>query len=676
MIFFKNFRIFRGFATLNKASAFQKESPTINWIKREEKDKIWEVCLMNNRNKIAEFSLNSKKKFNESGQKNNLNDRFFELSLLYIKTKDTQHMEDMKNLEIQVIENSKVLYEFLNNTMAQKEIDKEKLKNLLRNVFGINILSILSQKSELRLDALLSLFQQYQRVSNSFDKLSTNEKENLEIFYLILSVYRLFGLKIHKIEQDSMIIPYREFLPSVFKALKLHSLFKKILLNSFQNQNNQIQRDLLHSEMLWNIYSMLSSKENISTIEHDEFLSLLWELNIIETSPLKLKVKILLDIMFKTRVNKQFSHKFSMFSVTLIHSISKKLPQVHNSDLSQILYLISKENTSKYNYSVIMNFWEQVVEVFPQKYLTSAIIQQKGLIYSLGKSGFLSEEIKEKIFREELENMKKIESFQENDRMFEKYLNILKAGVNLKVFSREDFHCFIEIIGKAFEKYPEKKMQIIFEIAPFAIRMKYLDLGFWSQFFKGLESKVLEKGQKHFQIFFILKVLHFVFNGTFRFFGEGENKKQHSDVFYLFSEALKIEKINELFKRPLLYYYQEELDQENRKINAKNSLLEETMSKCLNALGTPFVSQTSVEFMIVDFYLPLENIIVEVMGPSHFIKIKGTNNDQMTLLTDFKLKCLKDLGFGLILIDHDQEVKKGFSIEQSFLKQYKEIVKN
>ena len=50
---------------------------------------------MNNRNKIAEFSLNSMKKFNESDQKNKLNDRFFELSLLYIKTKTPQHMEEM-----------------------------------------------------------------------------------------------------------------------------------------------------------------------------------------------------------------------------------------------------------------------------------------------------------------------------------------------------------------------------------------------------------------------------------------------------------------------------------------------------------------------------------------------------------------------------------------------------
>ena len=93
-------------------------------------------------------------------------------------------------------------------------------------------------------------------------------------------------------------------------------------------------------------------------------------------------------------------------------------------------------------------------------------------------------------------------------------------------------------------------------------------------------------------------------------------------------------------------------------------------------MGTPYISQAMVEFMIVDFFLPLENIIVEVMGPSHFIKMKGKNDDQMTLLTDFKMNCLKDLGFALILIDHDQEAKKGFSIEQSFLKQYKEIVKN
>ena len=160
-----------------------------------------------------------------------------------------------------------------------------------------------------------------------------------------------------------------------------------------------------------------------------------------------------------------------------------------------------------------------------------------------------------------------------------------------------------------------------------------------------------------------MKVFHFLFNG--------EAKPKFPEIYKSFTQAQNNQDVRDVFEKPLLQYYQEEIGGNDAKMeNIKSSLLQETMNNCLNSLGTPFISQNCLEFLIVDFYLPIENIVVEVMGPANFIK-NGGKDEQMTLLTEFKLNCLKELGYGLITIDYDHEVKGGVSIEQSFLKQYK-----
>lgn len=173
-----------------------------------------------------------------------------------------------------------------------------------------------------------------------------------------------------------------------------------------------------------------------------------------------------------------------------------------------------------------------------------------------------------------------------------------------------------------------------------------------------------------------MKIFHFLFNGTFRFIYDGDAKQKFPEIYKSFTQGLNNQHVKNVFDKPLLEYYQEEIGRTDQKMeNIKSSLLEETMSNCLNSLGTPFISQNYLEFMIVDFYLPIENIVIEVMGPSNFIK-NGEKDEQMTtLLTEFKLNCLKELGYGLIVIDYDHEVKRGVSIEQSFLEQYQKIMK-
>ena len=678
MIFAKNFRLFRSFAVSIKA-VFPKKETTSPFTTKVpiHRNAIFEICSLFGKEKINEFSLKSKLLF-EKEKKITILDRFFELSLLYIKTNNSVYLEDMKTLEPQILKATKELKAPLLEKMDEKDLDlsPEKTRQLLRNSFGLNILSNLSKKINIHNADCFLMFQQFQKCSlENSEKLTTQENLSLELLYLILINSRLMGMSIAKMDQNKEkdVPESKAFFSFLFRSLELYPLYKKILLNSLEKPKSSNFNDLTESEMLWNTFNLILYDKDSTGM--NDFLSLLWELNSVSKLSNKLSQKLLSEIMNRNNLTKEFSNKFSMFSVSLINILGQNLQYVSNSDFGRLLYLVAKENSSKYNYSVMNQFWLKVLLVFPQKYIASSLFMQKSILYSLGKMAFLNETIKQKIYIEELTKMSKVEKIGENNASIEKYITIMKSGMNLRVFDAVSFNSFMEIMEKKLENNPAKLNKMVMELAPSVIRVKYLDQRFWKRYFQTLETLVSEKNQNFFQIFFILKVFHFIFNGTFKFISEGDSKNKYPEVYSYFMEALNNNLIKTIFDKPLLHYYQEELNQDSKMVNAKSSLLEETLTNCLNSLGTPFIMQHCVEFMIVDFYLPLENIIVEVMGPSHIIKADG-NNELMTLLTDFKLNCIRDLGYGLILIDHDQEVKKGFSIEQSFLKQYNDIVKN
>lgn len=63
--------------------------------------------------------------------------------------------------------------------------------------------------------------------------------------------------------------------------------------------------------------------------------------------------------------------------------------------------------------------------------------------------------------------------------------------------------------------------------------------------------------------------------------------------------------------------------------------------------------------MIVDFLLKDENTVIEMQGPTHYLKPGGT---EPNLLTLFKTKCLAKLGYKVVLAPYHLAVKenKGF----------------
>lgn len=80
--------------------------------------------------------------------------------------------------------------------------------------------------------------------------------------------------------------------------------------------------------------------------------------------------------------------------------------------------------------------------------------------------------------------------------------------------------------------------------------------------------------------------------------------------------------------------------------------------------------------MIVDFYVPEYNLVVEALGPTHFIH-RENKNLELNLNSEFKIKCLKALNYKVITINYDCPTKaEGLSYEKAFLEQFKKICLN
>ena len=673
MILARKFQTFKKCFATAKVIFKEIKSSTMNWTQKVVENDIWEIWKLNNKNEISEYSLKSKTLY-EKDKTQKIYDYFFELSLLYLKTNDPEYLKNMKILEDDVAKNN---INFSNNLIKIKndqekfEINPQKVKVFLRNFFGLNILSLQkkNKKSFQKTEKNVIYFQQFQKIlSENKNNFNANDKENLEILYIMTNIFKMTFF-------DSNNKTDKEILSFIYKSLNLQKFYKKILLQSFQKskETSNPGLPLLEGEFLLNQLTIISSEPK-NQQEIIDFFSLLGELkSIFNSFSLKLNVKLLLVILSFSKNDKNFS-QFSMLAITLIKSVSNNMINIPKFDLTLLLYYISKENLSKFNLPVIMNFWQKLMLVFPEIYANSNANTQKNMLYSLGKAGFLSEEIK-KIFKLELLNITDFVGSKDEKVLSEKYLNIMKAGFNLKVLKAEDFNFYIEKMRKFYKSDEQKKKKIFFEMAPFALRLKYMNLSFWHDVFEDLEGRIEDSNQNFFQIYFILKVFTHIFNGNFKFFCEGDNKTQLPELFKLFIQANNKEKVQELLKKTAIDFYIAEINPLSKMNHEKYSLLEETTNKCLNSLGVPFISQTAIEFMLIDFYLPFENIVVEVMGPSHFIKTKE-NDEEMSLMSEFKMNCLKGLGYNVIIINHDHEIKNGLSMEQSFLKQYKEIIKN
>ena len=68
--------------------------------------------------------------------------------------------------------------------------------------------------------------------------------------------------------------------------------------------------------------------------------------------------------------------------------------------------------------------------------------------------------------------------------------------------------------------------------------------------------------------------------------------------------------------------------------------------------------------MVVDFLLPEKNIVIESQGPIHFLK----PNSRLNMLTEFKLKCLHKLGYGVISIPYNVDVSLDYFLVESMNK--------
>lgn len=84
-----------------------------------------------------------------------------------------------------------------------------------------------------------------------------------------------------------------------------------------------------------------------------------------------------------------------------------------------------------------------------------------------------------------------------------------------------------------------------------------------------------------------------------------------------------------------------------------------------------------VQFMIVDIFCPMLNLVIELQGPTHFLK-NGENLKKIKLnkSTIYKNNCIKRLGFKLINIPFNIPEKFNCSFERYFLKKFHKLQSN
>lgn len=537
---------------------------------------------------------------------------FFKSLLFYLSTKDQNKLEELKISK--VFENLEKNYE---NLLKNEENDVNLVILFLQNLLVVSVLKNL-KTFEIRrnkLHAILSIFERNLR--ENLVKHDEKDFYRLETLILFLAINQTFGIT-YTPEKETKISKYNELAKTLFKKLEMFDFYKTILIKCIKNNNKNLM-DLASSDILLSMTYLVNVDKSENSLK--EILSFLMEINSFQKFSIKHTILIFNLIRRYNESNNEFSHQFSMFLINLIKSLIQNMEIMSLKEFAILVFLVSRESPWKYSFTVVNEFWLNVLNCFVAKYHSQIKDKnefEKTIIYTIGKEGYISKEISEKVIKFEFNNFLDLKKVKQKDPfLIEKYTNIMKSGINLKIFSYEDFDkfmkkCFLIWKGK------EELLNIVFTLSIFALRFNYFDKDFWEIYFSNITNQ-LEQQKSYFTIFQIYKIFELIFKGNLKFLCENPQTLQEIQGFYL--NSLKQEKIQEIVNKDVIFYSKTFMKRHNEKNNnGRNSLLENILNNCIELIGTNYLPQAAIEFMIVDFLLPKENIVVEVLGPTHFIK--------------------------------------------------------
>lgn len=592
---------------------------------------------------------------------------FFQSLLFYLSTKDQNKLEELKISK--VFENLEKNYE---NLLKNEENDLNLVILFLQNLLVVSVLKNLKtfETRRNKLHAILSIFERNLR--GNLVKPDQKDFYLLETLILFLAINQTFGIS-YIPEKETEIWKYNELAKNLFKKLEMFDFYKTILIKCIKNNNKNLM-DLASSDILLSMTYLVNIDKSENSLK--EILSFLMEIHSFQKFSIKHNLLIFKLIRRFNESNHEFSHQFSMFLINLIKSLSQNLEIMSLKEFATLIYLVSRESPWKYSFTVVNEFWLNVLNCFVAKYHSQHInktLFEKTIIYTIGKEGYISKEITEKVIKLEFNNFLDLKKVTQKDPLLiEKYTNIMKSGINLKIFSYEDFDKFMKKCF-LFWKGKEELLNIVFTLSIFALRFKYFEKEFWEIYFSNILNQ-LDQEKSYFTIYQIYKIFELLFKGNLKFLCENPQTLQEIQGFYL--SSLKQEKIQEIINKDAIFYSKSFTKSHKEKNNnGRNSLLENIMNNCIELIGTHYLPQAAIEFMIVDFLLPKENIVVEVLGPTHFIKTKeDIVPPQLTYLTEFKINCLKALGYNVISLNPDEENANNSTMEKAFLKKYNEII--
>lgn len=515
--------------------------------------------------------------------------------LLYAKSSDRKFIEVISKLQKKLFGfliplETKVKKTFISNNQ-DKQINKETFEELDLYISIMFAKVIILQKNIFKslisnndVDKLLNFY----LISCSPIDSNSKEKELKKLLLLKILVFYLVTAETLSIESSEFRDNHKLFInvaQHIVLKLGLFEFFKETLIHEFKTNQIKIaeftQIISLHFELFFCLLE--------DTKYWNDFLNLLADLSSSIDFSLILSIQILEYFEKILRQKKNFPNQKNLelifnynFEILLksFEIILGNLDKISVGTLIKILIVASMENMIRYYHEFFLEFFEKTVLFLEKKTNQMNLAQKINFFYAIGKSGFLSENLK-KIICDEFNNF---DFHKENIWL---YLKLLKVVVNLRIIKRNSPSIpSIGIFFSRIEQLPiSEKIEVYSNLSILLLRIFYGDPKFWKKYFENVVSLINDKKIQKFSTFSLLKAFPLVFSE------KNTNllidKENLDEIKIIYASSIQKEEVKN-FLSSSLSLHSKEIPNEKKTLG---SLLENKIHIALKKLGVTFIEQ-------------------------------------------------------------------------------------
>jgi len=326
---------------------------------------------------------------------------------------------------------------------------------------------------------------------------------------------------------------------------------------------------------------------------------------------------------------------------------------------SRILFIMSRLNFSNYSKPLYDKFIEATIQYIITNEKKFTVEQWKSNLYALGLNALITPELERILIKFlEIDDLRAKSTYSK----YPVYLKNLLLNVTSNFVLTKENPKFKEVSDYLIDKVRmhDKKSEFydlvsFVKIAISFRRAEFLDVKFWKAFLS-IVPQALESGNKlDFDLFFIFK--------SFDLFAKhSESKEEYAEIGRLLSEYAQ--KNKDIYNQVMNFDIKELASSFPDKGRLEDTSGLQHQIRLYLTGNFKFEEEAKADFMVVDFLLPEKNIVIESQGPIHFLK----PNSRLNMLTEFKLKCLHKLGYGVISIPYNVDVSLDYFLVESMNK--------